>query len=49
MQVVCAIIGLALTGCNTSPSNNTGNQVEGETINSEEYPSPQEDEIPNKY
>ena len=42
--VACAIFGLAFTGCNTSPSNNTGNQVEGETINSEEYPSPQEDE-----
>ena len=42
--VACAIFGLAFTGCNTSPSNNTGNQVEVETINSEEYPSPQEDE-----
>lgn len=39
-----AVFSLAFTGCNTSPSNNTGNQVEGETINSEEYPSPQEDE-----
>ena len=44
MLVGCAFFGLSLTGCNTTPSNNTGNQVEGETNNNEEYSYPQEDE-----